>query len=1230
MVSWRVCDSLSLRMTSRSHTRKTLPQASPCAASLAAAILSCICAGASNAGTIVRANTPGANGMGASNAAIPATFGDNIALSAPGNAVFETYANGGGTVGTPDIGLTWSATGGSNNNRWEFHTWGGATVANSGGGALQMDGSSVSSTFSITFTPNASSAVMLKSFNFVGDTNGDTYQYRIDVVNTASGEVVQTQSTALWTTATGQNPGTNGTYAGAPAIALNFSGNTGTAYRLDLTRIAGSGSAVNIAIDNLDFDQIPADPGLPPVLTNESAGPSAVIALAADDFTFTATDPEGQAVQIQIDWGDGRSSDWTASGASGEPRIISRAYPHSGQFTIRARARDLLGGTSDWLEIQGINVQAAAGIPDGLAGLWDFANPADIGKATYGSDLIVVGTTPTHSATVADGAPEPHTLAGVVTTAAGTANRLLAAHGIGANGNGQKANRHTLVFDVRVPATAQWRSFYQTALANNIDAHYFVRNTDNRLGRTTITYSSQPIPADRWVRLAISVDLSAGGFYRTYLDGELFFSHTKPAADGEFALDPAQLLLFADNNNENQPLDIAMAAIFSKSLDDDEIRTLGTAGISLIAPSGNITPTLPAGAAGPLETETGTATAYQFTGQDADGDAVQIQVDWGDGTLSPWNTPAAPGTPRTLSKTWNAPGIYQIAARVRDIHGAMSNWNTVQTVTVTGNLIFDFATPPYLQNLGKTTMVVMAELHDDIPMTLEYGENPALGSEVATESVESGGGTRFIRGILTNLQPGTTYHYRLSINGQAAMQTATFRTAPADWEDFTFGAIGDIQTTNGGVWQADPWEPAKIMLEDMRSRNVSFCLGLGDQAQDGNAYTPTKNSFLNRMCAVFGRHKPFYISWGNHDGSSPSHPLRLAADMPSRWQTAESASTRTPGFGNYWFEHSGVFFVCLEYFTTNNKSDSDPANDLTNGWLDTVLSSPAARNARFRVLAVHVPPYCERWINGNAALRTQLVPRLRQHGVDLCMSGHMHGYERGRINGVQYVISGAGSYLDFGEPLVANWSSSTDDGQWLGGHADIPGYYAKQLTNGVPGTPEPIIGGLFHGYSEITVRDRYLRLDQHGFNADGSYIGVLDSLEIGGSDPGPDSDGDGMRDAWELAHGLDPNDPDDAALDLDGDGQSNAAEWLAGTSPSDQSSVFRSSVAGMSAGNITISWSSVPGKRYRIATSPDLTAWSPVMSGGQALEIPASAGSSTSHSLPTSSERGFFRVEVLR
>src|SRR4030095_162879 len=79
----------------------------------------------------------------------------------------------------------------------------------------------------------------------------------------------------------------------------------------------------------------------------------------------------------------------------------------------------------------------------------------------------------------------------------------------------------------------------------------------------------------------------------------------------------------------------------------------------------------------------------------------------------------------------------------------------------------------------------------------------------------------------------------------------------------------------------------------------------------------------------------------------------------------------------------------------------------------------------------------------------------------------------------------------------------------------------------------------------------------------------------------PDTDGDGIPDAWETAHGLDPGNPADAAGDADGDGQTNLMEEYAGTDPNDPESVFESVVARVGA-DVVIRFIAEANKTYTV------------------------------------------------
>ena len=507
-----------------------------------------------------------------------------------------------------------------------------------------------------------------------------------------------------------------------------------------------------------------------------------------------------------------------------------------------------------------------------------------------------------------------------------------------------------------------------------------------------------------------------------------------------------------------------------------------------------------------------------------------------------------------------------------------------------------FLTPPYLQNVQTDSIVIMTEVKERAPLEVVYGETEAFGLSATMESVDSKGRSYFYRALLTGLEPDTEYHYAIRCRGgEPRTGHAHFHTAPEHEVDFKFAAWSDSQGHNRGAWSANPLEPTISMMQHMVQAGVAFGLTTGDLAEDGGSYADTRSYYLDRVAKHLGTSVPWFAAWGNHDTSDPEAPLRLASDMPSRYRDGFS-----PGHGSFSFVYSNCFFVCLDEFYKR---------EITNGWLEDQLASRASREARFRFLGVHVPPYCERWIDGDASLRRDLVPLLERYDIAICFSGHTHEYERGELNHVHYVVTGGGSWLDHPEPVVIDWEH-----MFVGGAHAVDGMWARESSRGVLGAPQPIVGGLFNEYALVTIRDRYLKLETQGFHADGSGMGVMDSFEIG-EDPGPDTDEDGMRDLWEMANGLDPNDPsgiNGQEGDVDGDGQSNWTEWLGGSAANDPQSRFEVLSAKIEEGALVIEWRSAPRRRYRFELSDDLEIWEPYIGVfGKAVELKGAEGATT-------------------
>ena len=208
----------------------------------------------------------------------------------------------------------------------------------------------------------------------------------------------------------------------------------------------------------------------------------------------------------------------------------------------------------------------------GLVGLWEFTNAADLTAATIGNDL---GLTGSHMAVAGVGA-------GDGAARIGSNSYYTVTHEIGANGGGNYTNAWTLVYDIKCPLTSGYSSLLQTNTANSNDGELFTKS-NGEIGVSATKYApAGTVSANSWYRLVVRVDNDS--LYELWIDGVRVLDGTAQAIDGRFSLEDV-FLLFADEDGEEEAVDVSMAALYDETLSVEAIQALAGAGSPIPEPA---------------------------------------------------------------------------------------------------------------------------------------------------------------------------------------------------------------------------------------------------------------------------------------------------------------------------------------------------------------------------------------------------------------------------------------------------------------------------------------------------------------------------------------------------------------------------------------------------------------------------------------------------------------------
>ena len=263
---------------------------------------------------------------------------------------------------------------------------------------------------------------------------------------------------------------------------------------------------------------------------------------------------------------------------------------------------------------------------------------------------------------------------------------------------------------------------------------------------------------------------------------------------------------------------------------------------------------------------------------------------------------------------------------------------------------------PYIQATTTTSTTIIWRFDASTAATVEYGPTLAYGSEqsssAATEHVV----------VLTGLEPGQRYYYRIRSTDSVVVEGATyhFETAPES------GNLRVMLFGDSGKGYADQFTLAALINQ----YDVDLIAHMGDVVYTEGRDSRYDGRFFQPYAGLL-RNTPIYPALGNHDNTTVSAWWDNFHLPPNRYNPQV-----------YSYDWGDAHFVVLD----SNNMDAEQA-----AWLEADL---AATDKPWKFVYLHHPPYSCGYTPSEYELRQHIAPILDAAGVDMVFDGHAHDYQR--------------------------------------------------------------------------------------------------------------------------------------------------------------------------------------------------------------------------------------------